>query len=589
MAKLAVVPLILLLLISGCTGGSTPPTTNFSPPPPTTPTLKPASFIVSELTSPKDPVVAGQTAQVSAKITNSGEINGTYTASLGINSAEYKKQDLSLAPNESKIVTFVVVETRAGTYKLQIGDAIGSLVVQPIPMSAALIALEDMPVGYKAITAADAGVDMSPSYLGSPHDFFGFSCNNSSLYGIYYGYKIYPLSSDNQSSFDNTVNLENISPQSYANTFKFSSLTVKSWELIPEFSHLGDCSIGIRFHLDNQGVAMTFESVSVRYGDTISYFKGWTAEKVLSGIPSSDIIGFLDTRIRYVLFSRETSLSNPRITTFFSCGKDPEGLAFDGSHVWITNSMMNQVTVVDDDTGLKLATYNVGTSPMGICYDRSNIWVVNNGSDTIMKLNVANGAIVGTYSVGHHPISAYFDGTNIWVSNYSSSTISKIRPSDGQILGTYNVGSYPVGIVSDGKNIWVACVGEAAVDKLDKDTGAIIGSYQAGLGVQSLTWDGNNIWVANFGNNTVTKIRGSDGTNLGTYKVGSIPCDIAFDGYYIWVVNGGSNNVNKITASDASIWTPTAVGINPSCAFFDGTYVWITNAGSNSLTRISTK
>ena len=251
-SKFALISFVLIVLISGCTGGSTPSTTTHSPPPITTPTLKPASFSVSGLNPPKEPVTAGQVAQVSATISNSGELNGNYTASLKINSIEYKTQELSLAPNENKIVTFEVIEQKAGTYTLQIGEATGTLTVQSIPMSTSVIDLKDMPVGYKAIPVTDSGFDMTQTYYGAPcSDYFGYSCNNSSCYGIFYGIKNYPVSTTNQSLFDNNIIASMIKPSSYAASFNLGSLTVKSWELIPEFSQLGDGSIGIRFHVDN--------------------------------------------------------------------------------------------------------------------------------------------------------------------------------------------------------------------------------------------------------------------------------------------------------------------------------------------------
>jgi DNA-binding beta-propeller fold protein YncE len=68
----------------------------------------------------------------------------------------------------------------------------------------------------------------------------------------------------------------------------------------------------------------------------------------------------------------------------------------------------------------------VGTTPQGIAFDGTNIWVANAGSNDVTKLLASNGNRVGTYSVGSSPIAVAFDGANIWVTNYGSSSVTKL-------------------------------------------------------------------------------------------------------------------------------------------------------------------
>ena len=67
--------------------------------------------------------------------------------------------------------------------------------------------------------------------------------------------------------------------------------------------------------------------------------------------------------------------------------------------------------------GATVGTYPAGSSPDGVAFDGANIWVTNYGSSTVTKLLASTGAIVGTYPVGVYPDSVAFDGTNIWVAN----------------------------------------------------------------------------------------------------------------------------------------------------------------------------
>jgi DNA-binding beta-propeller fold protein YncE len=69
-------------------------------------------------------------------------------------------------------------------------------------------------------------------------------------------------------------------------------------------------------------------------------------------------------------------------------------------------------------------------NPEGVAFDGTNIWVGNAGSSnglTVTKLLASTGAVLGTYTLGFAGQAVVFDGTNIWVTNYSNSSVSKIR------------------------------------------------------------------------------------------------------------------------------------------------------------------
>jgi len=152
------------------------------------------------------------------------------------------------------------------------------------------------------------------------------------------------------------------------------------------------------------------------------------------------------------------------------------------------------------------AYYSVGRYPTGICFDGTNIWVTNNGSGTVTKLRASDGTTLGTYEVGDNPWAICFDGANIWVANGGSDNVTKLRASDGSTLGTYSVGSGPVGICFDGANIWVANQEANSVTKLRASDGSTLGTYSVGSCPEGICFDGANIWVTNYESHTVTKL-----------------------------------------------------------------------------------
>jgi len=266
----------------------------------------------------------------------------------------------------------------------------------------------------------------------------------------------------------------------------------------------------------------------------------------------------------------------------FSVGNDPEGLAFDGDHIWVASFMDDTVTKLRASDGAVIGTYNVGNAPRGVCFDGKYIWTANSGSDSVTKLRASDGVSVGTYSVDSNPVGIAFDGANIWVTSLFSSTVTKLRASDGSLVGKYGVGAEPTGVAFDGANIWVTNAGSDNVTKLRASDGTALITTSVGSVPAGIAFDGANIWVANYSNGSngsVTRIRASDGVVLNTFTGFDGPFGVLFDGGYIWVADRGGSLV-KLRADDGSVVATvrTPIGDFGGMAF-DGSHVWVENSG----------
>ncbi|PYV37464.1 MAG: hypothetical protein DMG06_27990 [Acidobacteria bacterium] len=104
----------------------------------------------------------------------------------------------------------------------------------------------------------------------------------------------------------------------------------------------------------------------------------------------------------------------------------PEGLAFDGANIWVTNFGDGTVTKLRASDGANQATFQVGASPVGVTFDGANIWVANGGAEAVTKLRASDGANVDSFLVGGNPHGVAFDGANIWVTNGASNSLSKL-------------------------------------------------------------------------------------------------------------------------------------------------------------------
>jgi YVTN family beta-propeller protein len=270
----------------------------------------------------------------------------------------------------------------------------------------------------------------------------------------------------------------------------------------------------------------------------------------------------------------------------YRVGAHPQGLASDGTDIWVANTGSNSVTRLDAATGAAVGTYAVGVEPVGVAFDKTSIWVTNYVSNSVTKLDAATGALVGTYAVGTGPGGVVFDGTNIWVADFVSNSVTKLDATTGVVVGTYRVGVGPVGVAFDGTSIWVTNWHSHTVTRLAAATGGLVGTYPVGTDPVGVAFDGTSIWVANSGSNTVMKLA-TTGAVMGTYGVGAGPEGVALDGPTLWVTSLNSNTVTELAAATGGVVGTYGVGASPLGVAFDGTSIWVANSGSNTVTKLT--
>ena len=146
----------------------------------------------------------------------------------------------------------------------------------------------------------------------------------------------------------------------------------------------------------------------------------------------------------------------------FPVGKQPYGMAFDGSYIWVANYASDTVSKLRPKDGAALGTFKVGRGPIGLVSDGANIWVTNNAGGSVSELRASDGKVLGTFNVGPGPFWPAFDGENVWVPN-GPHTITKLRASDGKNLGDFTVGYRPVAAVFGADFIWVTNQGDGTV------------------------------------------------------------------------------------------------------------------------------
>jgi hypothetical protein len=203
------------------------------------------------------------------------------------------------------------------------------------------------------------------------------------------------------------------------------------------------------------------------------------------------------------LYRIDPSQAAGAVTTVASIlGAFPDGIAFDGAHIWTANFLGGSVSIVTPGatTPWTVTTVTTGfSSPIGALYDGANVWITDTTAGTLLKLGSA-GAILQTVTVGSLPRYPVFDGTNIWVPNNSSNSVSVVRASSGAVLQTLtgNGLSGPLSAAFDGQRILVTNNAGDSVSLWKAADLTALGSFATGTstGPFGACSDGINFWIA---------------------------------------------------------------------------------------------
>jgi len=239
--------------------------------------------------------------------------------------------------------------------------------------------------------------------------------------------------------------------------------------------------------------------------------------------------------------------NDPGKAATIEVGNGPEGLASDGTNIYVANYLDNTVSVIDPTNNTVTDTINVGTFPSGLSYNGTNIYVANGDDDNVSVINPTNNTIIDTITVGNGPKAIVFDGTNVYVTNQHDDTVSVIDPNTNEVIGSpINVGDRPRGAAFNGTNIYVSNWSDNSVSIINPNTNTVTKTISVGDGAGGIAYDGNKIYVNNQFDDTISIINTTKNIVIDTITAGNGPTGIVCDGTNVFIANYNDNKVLKL-------------------------------------------
>lgn len=144
----------------------------------------PVQFEVISLDIQPREVTVGETAVISAQVTNTGGTGGVYFATLSVDGKKASTKDINVEPGSYRTVTFTLSKDQAGTYEIMVGKRTAILTVS------SKMAAKPMEIGHDNGVAKDylalvkPATGYSVSFVSPANQ---FTINQVRVFGLVYG------------------------------------------------------------------------------------------------------------------------------------------------------------------------------------------------------------------------------------------------------------------------------------------------------------------------------------------------------------------------------------------------------------------
>lgn len=262
----------------------------------------------------------------------------------------------------------------------------------------------------------------------------------------------------------------------------------------------------------------------------------------------------------------------------------PQGVAVspDGTLVYVTNTGIDTVSVIDGGTNLIVATIAVGTFPIGVAFNPTGTtaYVANFGSHSVSEIDTASRTVTHTISLpgGTAPlgIAVTPDGEYVYVANHANHSVFIIDTATHMAEPvSIPVGNAPFGVAisPDGTQAYVSNTNSNSVSVIALPANTVslpimLASNAHPIGL-SFNPSGTKVYVTNLNLNRVSVIDVASGMLdpiTPNINVGAGPYGVAVttDGAQVYVTNSQANTVSVIeTATNTVTAPPIPVGNFP--------------------------
>jgi sugar lactone lactonase YvrE len=192
--------------------------------------------------------------------------------------------------------------------------------------------------------------------------------------------------------------------------------------------------------------------------------------------------------------------------------------------VWVSVIRDGTVVRIDpttDEVDRRVRLSPAGSQPEGLAWDGAHLWVVDQAGGRAVELDPA-GTVVASYRTGAEPrLAAAGDGA-VWIANYGGTSVSRV--AHGRVRTVSLPGcSGPQGIAEAAGRVWVACTLSGKAVALDARTMRQVAEVPGLPDADAVVADGATVYVVGQSGPTVYAIGSRSGSLTRTVRLDDVP------------------------------------------------------------------
>jgi len=143
-----------------------------------------AQFEITSLDIKPSEVTVGETARISAQVTNTGEAGGFYSATLSVDGKKIDTKTINVDPGYTQTVNFSISKDEAGVYKIKIGERSATLTVRSILVAKQVEIKYDDGFAKDCLSLVKPCTGYSVNFVSPPDP---FTISKVRVFGLVYG------------------------------------------------------------------------------------------------------------------------------------------------------------------------------------------------------------------------------------------------------------------------------------------------------------------------------------------------------------------------------------------------------------------
>jgi len=190
--------------------------------------------------------------------------------------------------------------------------------------------------------------------------------------------------------------------------------------------------------------------------------------------------------------------------------RHPQGITFDGSHLWVADRMTDQLYRIDTGDGRVVDSIPTpGYNVRGLTWDGSRLWAVDAEEGMIHAIDPADHILTSTiYCPAADPCDMASQAPFLWICDDGSDQIHRISRQDGTTTVSLKAPtSHPIGLTFDGAWLWVSDRFQDEIYMMHPVTGDVVVTLKApGKHAWGLAWDGKYLWNVDYQSDRLYKL-----------------------------------------------------------------------------------